>query len=259
MERSSPTLNSGRSSTVSSWRGGFEGRGRAHIFRLAWDFVGSALASRNELYERFYLARARAIISWRMCSRTKRPRAAPGRLASSEHHQRRLTSTSFWKDGKLISPGRFADERGKIQTNKLVPRTPCQSRKSILIRRQSPKGTQAGELLRRYWHPIAVANEVKDVPMAVRVLGEDLILFKTPRGQVGLADPAALIAALPCTTARSKTAVSDVAITDGSSAPMASASINLVSLMAATSAIIIANPGIPLPNATACSSLTWAA
>ncbi len=29
---------------------------RARIFRLAWDFVGTALASRNELYERFYLA-----------------------------------------------------------------------------------------------------------------------------------------------------------------------------------------------------------
>ncbi len=29
---------------------------RARIFRLAWDFVGSALSSRNELYERFYLA-----------------------------------------------------------------------------------------------------------------------------------------------------------------------------------------------------------
>jgi 4-hydroxyphenylacetate 3-monooxygenase oxygenase component len=29
---------------------------RARIFRLAWDFVGSALAGRNLLYERFYLA-----------------------------------------------------------------------------------------------------------------------------------------------------------------------------------------------------------
>jgi aromatic ring hydroxylase len=29
---------------------------RARIFRLAWDFSGSALASRNEQYERFYLA-----------------------------------------------------------------------------------------------------------------------------------------------------------------------------------------------------------
>jgi 4-hydroxyphenylacetate 3-monooxygenase oxygenase component len=29
---------------------------RARLFRLAWDFAGSALASRNQLYERFYLA-----------------------------------------------------------------------------------------------------------------------------------------------------------------------------------------------------------
>jgi 4-hydroxyphenylacetate 3-monooxygenase len=28
---------------------------RSRIFRLAWDFAGSALASRNEQYERFYL------------------------------------------------------------------------------------------------------------------------------------------------------------------------------------------------------------
>jgi 4-hydroxyphenylacetate 3-monooxygenase len=33
-----------------------EVRDRARVFRLAWDFVGSALAGRNELYERFYLA-----------------------------------------------------------------------------------------------------------------------------------------------------------------------------------------------------------
>jgi 4-hydroxyphenylacetate 3-monooxygenase oxygenase component len=36
--------------------GEMEAEERARIFRLAWDFVGSALASRNELYERFYLA-----------------------------------------------------------------------------------------------------------------------------------------------------------------------------------------------------------
>ena len=28
---------------------------RARLFRLAWDFSGTALASRNEQYERFYL------------------------------------------------------------------------------------------------------------------------------------------------------------------------------------------------------------
>ena len=35
---------------------GIPARDRARIFRLAWDFVGTALAGRNELYERFYLA-----------------------------------------------------------------------------------------------------------------------------------------------------------------------------------------------------------
>jgi aromatic ring hydroxylase len=35
---------------------GIEAEERARVFRLAWDFVGTALASRNELYERFYLA-----------------------------------------------------------------------------------------------------------------------------------------------------------------------------------------------------------
>jgi aromatic ring hydroxylase len=34
--------------------------GRSALFRLAWDFVGSGLAGRTELYERFYLgSRAR--------------------------------------------------------------------------------------------------------------------------------------------------------------------------------------------------------
>jgi aromatic ring hydroxylase len=28
---------------------------RSRIYRLAWDFVGSGLAGRNALYERFYL------------------------------------------------------------------------------------------------------------------------------------------------------------------------------------------------------------
>jgi nitrite reductase/ring-hydroxylating ferredoxin subunit len=51
------------------------------------------------------------------------------------------------------------------------------------------KGTPAGELLRRYWHPVALASEVKDLPVPVRALGEDLILFRTPEGRYGLVYP----------------------------------------------------------------------
>lgn len=49
-------------------------------------------------------------------------------------------------------------------------------------------GTPAGELLRRYWHPVAVASELtdKEPTKFVRVLGEDLVLFRNKKGDVGL-------------------------------------------------------------------------
>src|SRR5436309_9279983 len=49
-------------------------------------------------------------------------------------------------------------------------------------------GTPGGELLRRYWLPIAAAQELTDESPTkfVRVLGEDLVLFKDKSGNVGL-------------------------------------------------------------------------
>ncbi|HLY64544.1 MAG TPA: Rieske 2Fe-2S domain-containing protein, partial [Chloroflexota bacterium] len=49
-------------------------------------------------------------------------------------------------------------------------------------------GTPGGELLRRYWHPIAGLHQVtEDAPTAhVRLLGEDLVLFRDKIGRVGL-------------------------------------------------------------------------
>ncbi len=49
-------------------------------------------------------------------------------------------------------------------------------------------GTPAGELFRRYWLPFAVAKELTDENPTkfVRLLGEDLVLFKDKSGNVGL-------------------------------------------------------------------------
>jgi 5,5'-dehydrodivanillate O-demethylase oxygenase subunit len=48
-------------------------------------------------------------------------------------------------------------------------------------------GTPAGELLRRYWHPIAVAAELNSEPIKrLRILGEDLVLFRRGDGGYGL-------------------------------------------------------------------------
>jgi 5,5'-dehydrodivanillate O-demethylase len=49
-------------------------------------------------------------------------------------------------------------------------------------------GTPAGELLRRYWHPVAIKQELsaEQPTKFVRLLGEDLVLFRDTRGRVGL-------------------------------------------------------------------------
>jgi len=51
------------------------------------------------------------------------------------------------------------------------------------------RGTPMGDLLRRYWHPVAPVAELEDRPTKqVRVLGEDLVLYKDKRGTYGLLD-----------------------------------------------------------------------
>src|SRR5215469_10470961 len=50
-------------------------------------------------------------------------------------------------------------------------------------------GTQMGGLMRRYWHPVAVSSEVTDLPRKVKILGEDLIVFRDRRGRPGLLYP----------------------------------------------------------------------
>ena len=47
-------------------------------------------------------------------------------------------------------------------------------------------GTPCGEYLRRFWHPIMMSERLTDGPLPVRVLGEDLVLFRDLSGDVGL-------------------------------------------------------------------------
>jgi nitrite reductase/ring-hydroxylating ferredoxin subunit len=39
-------------------------------------------------------------------------------------------------------------------------------------------GTPCGEFLRRYWMPVAMTDQIGDLPYRIRVLGEDLVLFR---------------------------------------------------------------------------------
>lgn len=51
------------------------------------------------------------------------------------------------------------------------------------------QGTLMGDLLRQYWQPILLSSELPErdgPPLRVRLLGEDLIAFRTTSGKVGL-------------------------------------------------------------------------
>ena len=48
------------------------------------------------------------------------------------------------------------------------------------------KGTATGDWLRRYWLVVGTAQELHDIPKAIKVLGEELVLFRDPKGDVGL-------------------------------------------------------------------------
>jgi nitrite reductase/ring-hydroxylating ferredoxin subunit len=49
-------------------------------------------------------------------------------------------------------------------------------------------GTPGGALMRCYWHPIALADELPPdgAPLPVKILGEELVLFRDDRDRLGL-------------------------------------------------------------------------
>ena len=47
-------------------------------------------------------------------------------------------------------------------------------------------GTPGGEYLRRFWQPIALASELQELPLAIRILDEELVLFRDGSDQIGL-------------------------------------------------------------------------
>src|SRR5215510_15747891 len=47
-------------------------------------------------------------------------------------------------------------------------------------------GTPCGEYLRRFWQPIILSEELHDLPRRLRIMGEDLVVFRDQSGAVGL-------------------------------------------------------------------------
>ena len=47
-------------------------------------------------------------------------------------------------------------------------------------------GSSCGEFFRRYWHPVSLSSEVGKKPILLKILGEELVLFRTTNGELGL-------------------------------------------------------------------------
>ena len=47
-------------------------------------------------------------------------------------------------------------------------------------------GTPMGELMRRYWQPVCLSEELTDLAHPIRIMGEDLIAFRDLKGRVGV-------------------------------------------------------------------------
>jgi len=63
---------------------------------------------------------------------------------------------------------RVLEAREDAELTHVGPRTPC------------------GEYMRRFWHPVAMTSQVQDLPIVVKVLGEELVLFRDLGGRIGL-------------------------------------------------------------------------
>src|SRR4051794_25248497 len=87
-------------------------------------------------------------------------------------------------------------------------------------------GTPAGTLLRRYWLPVATHDELSDEAPTrfVRVLGEDLVLFRDKQGRVGLLADHCAHRGASSATAASKSAGSVARTTAGSTTLAATSS-----------------------------------
>jgi nitrite reductase/ring-hydroxylating ferredoxin subunit len=47
-------------------------------------------------------------------------------------------------------------------------------------------GTPCGEYMRRFWHPVLLSSQLGTRPHAIRLLGEDLVIYRDRSGDIGL-------------------------------------------------------------------------
>src|SRR6202012_6265240 len=88
----------------------------------------------------------------------------------------------------LTQPGACAN----LGQNKINGRTPMLRAEDNRFLTESNAGTGMGELLRRFWIPVLLSEELPEpdgTPKKITVMGEELLAFRDTRGVGGVIDP----------------------------------------------------------------------
>ncbi len=114
-------------------------------------------------------------------------------------------------------------------------------------------GTLMGDLVRQYWLPFYLSDDLEadGAPERVRLCGEDLIVFRATSGQVGLVGNHCRTGAHRCSLGATRRTGCAACTTAGSSTWPATASICRTSRPRATSSIRFTIPPTPAASATA--------
>jgi tert-butyl alcohol monooxygenase / tert-amyl alcohol desaturase len=55
-----------------------------------------------------------------------------------------------------------------------------------LLCTSTKRGTPMGEYMRRFWQPVCLSEELKELPKAIQIMGEELVAFRDRSGRIGV-------------------------------------------------------------------------
>jgi phenylpropionate dioxygenase-like ring-hydroxylating dioxygenase large terminal subunit len=109
------------------------------------------------------------------------------RIAGAKRNAPKRSVALVQRGAKKLAPRSVASaksqaKRGKRSAKPALGAASAIAQKLVGVGAKDP----AGRIFRRYWLPIEVAADLGPKPKEVRVLGEDLVLFRFPNGEPGL-------------------------------------------------------------------------
>src|SRR5581483_2369220 len=97
-------------------------------------------------------------------------------------------AAGLWHEsGRDLHDGPGQPGKAHVVGRLIRGRTMLTKEENDLLTRTGP-GTPCGDFMRRYWQPVALAEELEPdgPPVAARLLGEDLVVYRDLQGRLGV-------------------------------------------------------------------------